>query len=138
MNNEKNINETIEIFTDYIDSEGYVQRYNYERGYYYNTGICLKGSQGNPGRPGRPGKDGDSWDLKEVDGIYYWFKNGTNTQIPAQYKSDEHQDISGSAYAPTLNAAPTSSTTSYTKDGQTLDFEIGHKLLVPNLFLYAG
>lgn len=31
----------------------------------------------------------------------------------------------GSAYVPTLNAAPTSSTTTYTKDGQTVDFEIG-------------
>ena len=31
----------------------------------------------------------------------------------------------GSVYVPTLNAAPTSSTTSYTKDGQTVDFEIG-------------
>lgn len=83
-NNEKNTNETIEIFTDYIDSEGYVQRYNYEKGYYYNTGICLKGSQGNPGRPGRPGKDGDSWDLQQVNGVYYWFKNGINQHIPAQ------------------------------------------------------
>ena len=31
----------------------------------------------------------------------------------------------GGAYVPTLNAAPTSSTTTYTKDGQTVDFEIG-------------
>ena len=31
----------------------------------------------------------------------------------------------GSAYVPTLNAAPTSSTTDYSKDGQTVDFEIG-------------
>lgn len=34
-------------------------------------------------------------------------------------------DGGGSAYVPTLNAAPTSSTTTYTKDGQTVDFEIG-------------
>lgn len=75
----------IEIYTDFIDSDGYVQRYNYETQNYYNTGICLKGAKGNPGRPG---KDGDSWNLKEIDGVYYWFKNGINTQIPAQYKSN--------------------------------------------------
>ena len=97
MNNEKNINETIEIFTDYIDSEGYVQRYNYEKGYYYNTGICLKGSQGNPGRPGRPGKDGDSWDLQQVNGVYYWFKNGINQHIPAQTSGGGTPDLSGLA-----------------------------------------
>jgi ribosomal protein S11 len=37
----------------------------------------------------------------------------------------------GSAYVPTLNAAPTSSTTTYTKDGQTLPFEIGQFCRVP-------
>lgn len=77
--------DTIEIYTDFIDNDGYVQRYNYETQNYYNTGICLKGAKGNPGRPG---KNGDSWDLKEIDGVYYWFKNGINTQIPAQYRSE--------------------------------------------------
>lgn len=71
----------IEIYTDFIDDEGYVQRYNYDKKQYYNTGTCLKGS---PGRPGRPGKDGTSWDLRDIDGVFYWFKNGVNTQIPAQ------------------------------------------------------
>ena len=31
----------------------------------------------------------------------------------------------GTSYVPTLNTAPTSATTTYTKDGQTVDFEIG-------------
>lgn len=31
----------------------------------------------------------------------------------------------GAAYTPTLNAAPTTSTTTYTKDGQTVNFEVG-------------
>ena len=74
-------NDIIKIYTDFIDDDGYVQRYNYDKEIYYNTGICLKGAKGNPGRPG---KNGDSWDLKEIDGTYYWFKNGVNTQIPAQ------------------------------------------------------
>ena len=38
----------------------------------------------------------------------------------------------GSAYVPTLNSAPTSSTTTYTKDGQTVDFEIGQFCRVAN------
>ena len=38
----------------------------------------------------------------------------------------------GSAYVPTLNAAPTSSTTTYTKDGQTVDFEVGQFARVAN------
>ena len=36
-----------------------------------------------------------------------------------------------SAYVPTLNTAPTSSTTSYTKNEQTVDFEIGQFCRVP-------
>lgn len=78
----------IEIFVDYIDDNGYVQRYDYEQECYYNTGVCLKGPQGNPGRPGHPGKNGDTWDLQKVDGIYYWFKNGKNQGIPAQTQGD--------------------------------------------------
>lgn len=31
----------------------------------------------------------------------------------------------GASYTPTLQSAPTSSTTTYTKDGQTVDFEVG-------------
>ena len=83
----------IEIFVDYIDDNGYVQRYNYEQECYYNTGICLKGSQGNPGRPGRPGKNGDTWDLQKVDGIYYWFKNGKNQGIPAQIQGGDRENL---------------------------------------------
>lgn len=37
----------------------------------------------------------------------------------------------GNSDVPTLNAAPTSSTTTYTKDGQTVDFEIGQFCRVP-------
>lgn len=48
----------------------------------------MKGPKGNPGNPGRPGKNGDSWDLREVDGTYYWFKNGANTGISAQTAGD--------------------------------------------------
>lgn len=36
------------------------------------------------------------------------------------------------AYTPTLQSAPTSSTTTYTKDGQTVDFEIGQFARVAN------
>jgi len=40
-------------------------------------------------------------------------------------------NIQGS-YTPTLQSAPTSSTTTYTKDGQTVDFEIGQFVRVSN------
>lgn len=46
--------------------------------------------------------------------------------------SNLNDKLSGSAYVPTLNAAPTSSTTTYTKDGQTVDFEIGQFARVAN------
>lgn len=39
---------------------------------------------------------------------------------------------SAAAYTPTLQSAPTSSTTTYTKDGQTVDFEIGQFARVAN------
>lgn len=39
---------------------------------------------------------------------------------------------SAAAYTPTLQSAPTSSTTTYTKDGQTVDFEIGQFAKVVN------
>ncbi len=39
---------------------------------------------------------------------------------------------SAAAYTPTLQSAPTSSTTTYTKDGQTVDFEIGQFCRVAN------
>ena len=38
----------------------------------------------------------------------------------------------GAAYTPTLSSAPTSSTTSYVKDGQTVTFEIGQMCRVAN------
>ena len=46
-------------------------------------------------------------------------------------------DIQGS-YTPTLQSAPTSSTTTYTKDGQTVDFEIGQFARVSNQNNPAG
>lgn len=39
---------------------------------------------------------------------------------------------SAAAYTPTLQSAPTSSTTTYTKDGQTVDFEVGQFARVAN------
>jgi len=39
---------------------------------------------------------------------------------------------SAAAYTPTLNAAPTSSTITYTRDGKTVDFEIGQFCRVAN------
>jgi hypothetical protein len=38
----------------------------------------------------------------------------------------------GASYTPTLNAAPTSSTTTYTKDGKTKNFEVGQFCRVAN------
>ena len=38
----------------------------------------------------------------------------------------------GGAYTPTLNTIPTTSTTTYTKDGQTINFEIGQFARVAN------
>lgn len=67
----------IEIYTDYIDDEGFVQRYNYEKGYYYNTGVCLKGA---PGRPGRPGKDGLTPHIGENGN---WWIGDIDTQVPS-------------------------------------------------------
>lgn len=46
-------------------------------------------------------------------------------------------NIQGS-YTPTLQSAPTSSTTTYTKDGQTVDFEIGQFVRVSNQNNPAG
>lgn len=44
----------------------------------------------------------------------------------------------GASYTPTLQSAPTSSTTTYTKDGQTVDFEVGQFARVANASNPAG
>ena len=72
----------IELYQDYIDDEGYVQRYNYDKGRYYNTGICLKGTKGNPGNPGRPGKDGLTPRINQDNG--HWMIGSTDTGIIAE------------------------------------------------------
>lgn len=38
------------------------------------------------GENGQDGTTAQVWDIREVDGKYYWFKNGENTNIPAQGK----------------------------------------------------
>lgn len=88
----------IELYQDYIDDEGYVQRYNYDKGRYYNTGTCLKGPKGNPGNPGRPGKDGLTPRINQDNG--HWMIGDVDTGITAggtvgQLKTINGQSIVG-------------------------------------------
>ena len=76
----------IELYQDYIDDEGYVQRYNYDKGRYYNTGICLKGTKGNPGNPGRPGKDGLTPRINQDNG--HWMIGDVDTGVTASLASE--------------------------------------------------
>lgn len=76
----------IELYQDYIDDEGYVQRYNYDRGRYYNTGTCLKGPKGNPGNPGRPGKDGLTPRINQDNG--HWMIGDIDTGVKASLTSE--------------------------------------------------
>lgn len=85
----------IELYQDYIDDEGYVQRYNYDKGRYYNTGTCLKGPKGNPGNPGRPGKDGLTPRINQDNG--HWMIGDVDTGVMAGGgQSDWNQSNSSS------------------------------------------
>lgn len=72
------MDEVLELFTDYIDEEGFVQRFDYEKHQYYNTGINLRGKQGNPGRPGR---DGITPHIDRESG--HWFIGSVDTGVSA-------------------------------------------------------
>lgn len=72
------MDEILELFTDFIDEEGFVQRYDYEKKRYYNTGINLRGKQGSPGRPGR---DGITPHIDRVSG--HWFIGNVDTGVSA-------------------------------------------------------
>ena len=43
-----------------------------------------KGDTGATGAAGANGKDGTVWTIEQVDGVYYWFKDGVNQNIQAQ------------------------------------------------------
>lgn len=83
----------IELYQDYIDDEGYVQRYNYDKGRYYNTGICLKGTKGNPGNPGRPGKDGLTPRINQDNG--HWMIGDVDTGVTAGGTGGQLKTING-------------------------------------------
>ena len=77
----KTNDQIIEIYQDYIDSEGYVQRYDYDKKQYCNTGTCLKGPKGNNGNPGRPGKDGLTPRINPVN--RHWMIGNVDTGVSA-------------------------------------------------------
>lgn len=83
----------IELYQDYIDDEGYVQRYNYDKGRYYNTGTCLKGPKGNPGNPGRPGKDGLTPRINQDNG--HWMIGDVDTGVTAGGTGGQLKTING-------------------------------------------
>ena len=83
----------IELYQDYIDDEGYVQRYNYDKGRYYNTGTCLKGPKGNPGNPGRSGKDGLTPRINQDNG--HWMIGDVDTGVTAGGTGGQLKTING-------------------------------------------
>lgn len=91
----------IELYQDYIDDEGYVQRYNYDKGRYYNTGICLKGTKGNPGNPGRPGKDGLTPRINQDNG--HWMIGDVDTGVTAGGTVGQLKTINGESLQGTGN-----------------------------------
>lgn len=91
----------IELYQDYIDDEGYVQRYNYDKGRYYNTGTCLKGPKGNPGNPGRPGKDGLTPRINQDNG--HWMIGDVDTGVTAGGTGGQLKTINGESLQGTGN-----------------------------------
>ena len=51
-----------------------------------------KGDTGATGAAGANGKDGTVWTIEQVDGVYYWFKDGVNQNIQAQGPKGEKGD----------------------------------------------
>lgn len=98
-----------------------------ERGEQGQTGAT--GPQGPQGIQGPAGPAGEGVPEGGMKGQVLKKKSDTNYDT-------EWADESGggaAAYTPTLQSAPTSSTTTYTKDGQTVDFEIGQFCRVLNI-----
>jgi hypothetical protein len=65
-------------------------------------------------------KGNDILPITHVSAVYD--DNGTSVET---LLTNIDEDIEDKGYVPTLNAEPTSSTTTYTKSGQTKSFEIG-------------
>lgn len=63
---------------------------------------------------------------------------GTSKYLREDGTWAEPEGGSAAAYTPTLSSAPTSSTTTYTKDGQTISFEIGQFARVADATMDTG
>lgn len=85
----------IEIYQDYIDEEGYVQRYDYDKKRYYNTGTCLKGPKGNTGNPGRTGKNGCTPRISESTGNWVIGDVDTGIHVIRHLKTINQKSIEG-------------------------------------------
>lgn len=94
-----------------------------------------QGAQGDRGPQGEKGIQGPAGPAGE--GVP---EGGTEGQV-LKKKSDTDYDTewadesggSAAAYTPTLQNVPTSATTTYVKDGEIIDFEIGQFCRVPNI-----
>ena len=74
-----------------------------------------------------PGQDGHGVPTGGVTGQVLKKKSNTD------YDTEWGAGGGGASYTPTLNSAPTSSTTTYVKDGETVDFEVGQFARVANV-----
>ena len=85
-----------------------------------------RGPQGVPGQNGQDGRDGQGVPTGGTAGQVLKKKSNTD------YDTEWGAGGGGASYTPTLDSAPTSSTTTYVKDGETVDFEVGQFARVAN------
>lgn len=114
--------EVLELFTDYIDEEGFVQRFDYDKHRYYNTGINLKGKTGSPGRPGRDGKDGITPHIDPTS--KHWMIGTTDTGIVAEGQNGADGTNGTNGTNGTDGITPTVNVTSIT-GGHNVAFSYG-------------
>lgn len=77
--------EVKEIYPDFIDDDGYVNKYDYDGRQYYTTSISMKGPKGNPGPPGRMGKDGITPHINPEN--HHWMIGDIDTGVNAERTS---------------------------------------------------
>lgn len=94
-----------------------------------------QGPQGVPGQDGRDGQDGHGVPTGGVTGQV--LKKKSNTDYDTEW-GEGGGGGGAAAYTPTLSSVPTSSTTTYEKDGVTVNFEIGQFARVANASSSSG